>query len=103
MNPLIADTKKYVQSLRDFSRGRVQKYKMELIDLKSRTNISHSGITKEMNKISKAKPSHRKYEMLKSYIYFYQKKLSLDRPNKFSDELIEYRTFNMLYDGDKEQ
>jgi len=66
--------------------------------MRAHSNTSHSDITKEISNID---PTYRKYEMLKSYIYFYQKKLSLDRPNKHSDELILYNDFNLLYDGDR--
>jgi hypothetical protein len=50
-NPLIKETQKYVEDLKKFNQGKIQKYKMELINMKLRSNISHSGISKEMRKI----------------------------------------------------
>lgn len=73
---------------------------MELMNMRGRCNISHSGITKEMDKIkhklNAVKPSSRKYEMLKSYIYFYQKKLSLENRKEYSSELIDQKIFNSI-------
>ena len=102
-NPFLEKIKKYIDRLRVSRKGKLQEYKMELINLKGKWNISHSGITKEMdkikNKIDDIKPSSRKFEMLKSYIYFYQKKLSLENRKDISNEIIDQKIFNHLYFG----
>lgn len=102
-NPFLEKVKKFIKKLRVERKGKLQEYKMELINLKGRCNISHSGITKEMEKIKQkindVKPSSRKFEMLKSYIFFYQKKLSLENRKEFSNEIIDQKLFNHLYYG----
>lgn len=110
-DPFISETEGFIRELKERNRGRIQHYKVELINMRNRSNISHSGkgqsnnfvgIKKEMdkivNKINKVNPDFRQYELLKSYLYFYQRKLSLNSSSKVSEELIDQKIFNILND-----
>jgi hypothetical protein len=99
-NPFIIKIQAYIDDLHKSRKGKVIEHKIELMNMRNRNNISHSGITKEMDKIRSkirhVEPTYQRYEMLKSYLFFYQKKLSLDQKSNHSDEIIDQRWFNMM-------